>query len=71
MIQSKKLYVMALATFLFTFVGIIGTNSEIHASNSDQFVKSPVPEVIKKYVNSINNIRIGIVTLIYILLITG
>ncbi|MBY0160813.1 SpoIID/LytB domain-containing protein [Cytobacillus firmus] len=55
MFQFKKLYVMALATFLFTFVGIIGTNSEIHASNSDQFVKSPVPEVIQKYVNSINN----------------
>lgn len=55
MFQFKKLYVMALATFLFTFVSIIGTNSEIHASNSDQFVKSPVPEVIQKYVNSINN----------------
>ncbi|KOP68435.1 hypothetical protein AMS62_26690 [Bacillus sp. FJAT-18019] len=55
MFQFKKLHVMALAAFLFTLVGIVGPASEIHALDSDQFVKSPVPEVIKKYVNSIND----------------
>ncbi|NMO97469.1 hypothetical protein [Paenibacillus lemnae] len=55
MFQFKKLYEMSLAVFLFTFVGILGTSVEIHASNSDQSVKNTVPEVITKYVKSINS----------------